>query len=207
MKKILMTLALSATAFAAFAAQPTTDDARSLVEQQAKTVFTNLNANQARYQSDPAAFSALIRNEVLPYMDFELMSQVVLGRHWREANAQQKTDFTAAFRDLLVRVYSRGWTNYAGTPVEEAVKVLSATPVDKYQRTDTRIQVRDKNGKQAIVVFSLRFKNGQWKIYDVSFENVSILSSYRNSFDSEINQGGLDKLIAKIKTMKGDEKL
>ena len=135
------------------------------------------------------------------------MSQVVLGRHWREANTQQKTDFTAAFRDLLVRVYSRGWTNYAGTPVEEAVKVLSATPVDKYQRTDTRIQVRDKNGKQAIVVFSLRFKNGQWKIYDVSFENVSILSSYRNSFDSEINQGGLDKLIAKIKTMKGDEKL
>ena len=45
MKKFLMTLALSATAFAAFAAQPTTDDARSLVEQQAKTVFTNLNAN------------------------------------------------------------------------------------------------------------------------------------------------------------------
>ena len=87
------------------------------------------------------------------------------------------------------------------------MKVLSATPVDKYQRTDTRIQVRDKNGKQAIVVFSLRFKNGQWKIYDVSFENVSILSSYRNSFDSEINQGGLDKLIAKIKNMKGDEKL
>ena len=79
--------------------------------------------------------------------------------------------------------------------------------MDKYQRTDTRIQVRDKNGKQAIVVFSLRFKNGQWKIYDVSFENVSILSSYRNSFDSEINQGGLDKLIAKIKNMKGDEKL
>lgn len=206
MKKLLMTLALGTTAFAVFAAQPTTDDARALVEQQTKTVFTNLNANQSRYQNDPAAFSDLIRSEVLSYMDFELMSQIVLGRHWREASAQQKTDFTAAFRDLLVRVYSRGWTNYAGTPVEEAVKVLSATPVDKYQRTDTRIQVRDKNGKQAIVVFSLRFKNGQWKIYDVSFENVSILSSYRNSFDSEINLGGLDKLIAKIKTMKGDEK-
>ena len=36
-------------------------------------------------------------------------------------------------------------------------------------------------------------------MYDVSFENVSILSSYRNSFDTDINQGGLDKLIAKIK--------
>ena len=206
MKKFLLTLALGATACAAFAAQPTTDDARALVEQQAKTVFTSLNANQARYQRDPAAFSDLIRSEVLPYMDFELMSQVVLGRHWRDASAQQKADFTAAFRDLLVRVYSRGWTNYAGTPVEEAVKVLSATPVDKYQRSDIRIQVRDKNGKQATVVFSVRYKGGQWKIYDVSFENVSILSSYRNSFDSEINQGGLDKLIAKIKTMKGDEK-
>ena len=206
MKKILMSLALAALSVVSLAA-PTADDAKALVEQQAKTVFTKLNANQTRYRNDPGAFSDLIKSEVLPYMDFELMSQVVLGRHWRDASAQQKADFTAAFRDLLVRVYSRGWTNYAGTPVEEAVKVLSATPVDKYQRTDTRIQVRDKNGKQAIVVFSLRFKNGQWKIYDVSFENVSILSSYRNSFDSEINQGGLDKLIAKIKNMKGDEKL
>ena len=60
---------------------------------------------------------------------------------------------------------------------------MSASPVDKYQRSDIRIQVRDKNGKQANVVFSVRHKNGQWKIYDVSFENVSILSSYRNSFD------------------------
>ena len=85
------------------------------------------------------------------------------------------------------------------------MKILSASPVDKYQRSDIRIQVRDKNGKQAIVVFSLRYKAGQWKMYDVSFENVSILSSYRNSFDTDINQGGLDKLIAKIKTMKGDE--
>ena len=205
MKKFLMSLVLAATTVVAFAAEPTADDAKKLVEQQAKTVFTQLNANQARYRNDPGAFSDLIKSEVLPYMDFELMSQFVLARHWREASAQQKADFTAAFRDLLVRVYSRGWTNYAGTPVEEAVKILSASPVDKYQRSDIRIQVRDKNGKQATVVFSVRHKNGQWKIYDVSFENVSILSSYRNSFDTEINQGGLDKLIAKIKTMKGNE--
>ena len=205
MKKFLMSLVLAATTVVAFAAEPTADDAKKLVEQQAKTVFTQLNANQARYRNDPGAFSDLIKSEVLPYMDFELMSQFVLARHWREASAQQKADFTAAFRDLLVRVYSRGWTNYAGTPVEEAVKILSASPVDKYQRSDIRIQVRDKNGKQANVVFSVRHKNGQWKIYDVSFENVSILSSYRNSFDTEINQGGLDKLIAKIKTMKGNE--
>ena len=199
MKKILMSLALAAVSAMAFAAQPSADDAKALVEQQAKTVFTKLNANQSRYRNDPGAFSDLIKSEVLPYMDFELMSQVVLGRHWRDASAQQKADFTAAFRDLLVRVYSRGWTNYAGTPVEEAIKILSASPLDKYQRSDIRIQVRDKNGKQATVVFSVR------KIYDVSFENVSILSSYRNSFDTEINQGGIDKLIAKIKTMKGNE--
>ena len=130
MKKILMSLALAAVSAMAFAAQPSADDAKALVEQQAKTVFTKLNANQSRYRNDPGAFSDLIKSEVLPYMDFELMSQVVLGRHWRDASAQQKADFTAAFRDLLVRVYSRGWTNYAGTPVEEAVKILSTSPLD-----------------------------------------------------------------------------
>ena len=101
MKKILMSLALAAVSAMAFAAQPSADDAKALVEQQAKTVFTKLNANQSRYRNDPGAFSDLIKSEVLPYMDFELMSQVVLGRHWRDASAQQKADFTAAFRDLF----------------------------------------------------------------------------------------------------------
>ena len=90
MKKILMSLALAAVSAMAFAAQPSADDAKALVEQQAKTVFTKLNANQSRYRNDPGAFSDLIKSEVLPYMDFELMSQVVLGRHWRDASAQQR---------------------------------------------------------------------------------------------------------------------
>ena len=77
MKKFLMSLVLAATTVVAFAAEPTADDAKKLVEQQAKTVFTQLNANQARYRNDPGAFSDLIKSEVLPYMDFELMSKLL----------------------------------------------------------------------------------------------------------------------------------
>ena len=47
--------------------------------------------------------------------------------------------------------------------------------------------------------FSLSYSNGQWKIYDVVFENVSFLLSYRSSFENIIQKEGIDSLIGKLK--------
>lgn len=201
MKKWLLTAALGGLATVAFAAQPTGADARIMVEQQSALILKRLASNKTLYQKNPDAFAELVREEVLPHMDFDVMARFVLGRHWNSATPAQRSAFTSAFRDLLVRVYSRGWTNYTGA----SVNVLGTPQVDQYQRTVIRAQVTANDGQKNTIVFNLRFKNGAWKIYDVSFQNVSILTSYRNTFDSDINRNGLDALIAKVRTMKPED--
>lgn len=201
MKKWLLTVALGGLSMLTFAAAPTGADARAMVEEQSALILQRLASNKATYQRNPDAFASLIRAEVLPYMDFDVMARFVLGRHWNSATPAQRSAFTESFRDLLVRVYSRGWTNYTGA----SVQVLGTPEVDQYQRTVIRAQVTANDGSKNTIVFNLRYKDGAWKIYDVSFQNVSILTSYRNSFDTDINRNGLDALIAKLRTMKPED--
>lgn len=208
MKKWFLMFVLTFCGAIAFAAAPTGQDAKIMVEQQAKVIADKLNHNFALYEKNPDAFSELVAKEVLPYMDFDFMSRIALGPHWNQATPQQRQEFVSAFRDFLVRKYSAGWADLAAKYVEmpigdNSMVVLGIPKVDKYKRADVRVRLNGKNGKKAQVVFSLRFINGQWKMYDVLFENVSILAGYRNTFNEEINKNGIQALINRLKTKGG----
>lgn len=210
MKKWFLMSVLTLCGAMAFAASPTGQDAKIMVEQQAQVIADRLNNNFALYKKNPEAFNELVAKEVLPYMDFKFMSRIVLGSHWNQASAKQQQEFVHAFRNFLVRKYSAGWVDLAAKYVEMPITnnsmiVLGIPKVDQFKRADVRVQLNGKNGKKAQVVFSLRFINGQWKMYDVLFENVSILAGYRNTFNEEINRSGIQALINKLKNSKGGQ--
>lgn len=198
MKKLWLSVAMCLVSPFVLAA-PTGEAAKAMVEHQSQIILAKLATDAEQYRQNPDAFATLVNHEVLPYLDVELMSRIVLGRHWQQATPAQREAFVRAFTDLLVRVYSRSWTNYTGA----SVAVLGMPSVDEYQRSNIRTQVVDNRGKKVNITFSAHYDNGQWKIYDVNFEGVSILTSYRNSFDTEIANIGLDALINKIGQMKG----
>jgi phospholipid transport system substrate-binding protein len=41
--------------------------------------------------------------------------------------------------------------------------------------------------------------NGDWKIYDVTVDAISIIPNYRNQFNRVINNQGFDKLMADMR--------
>lgn len=195
MKKFFLINILAFISTFTFAAQPTGEDAKAMVRDQANAIAKKLNNNFDLYKNDPQAFNRLISSEVLPYMDFEFMAKYVLGQTWNQATPQQQQAFVNAFRDALISKYSQGWSEYIEPPIKESdLKILGTPKIDKYKRTDVYVQATGKGGKQARVAFSLRFQNGQWKMYDVLFENISILSSYRNSFNGK----NIDDLIKEL---------
>lgn len=195
MKKIVLSAFLLFSQFG-FSA-PTGEDARALVENQARVILNNLNANQAQYQSNPKAFSQMIAQEIIPYMDFESMAQVVLGQNWKKLDTSKKQEFIGAFKEFLIRAYSKGWSDFTGASPDEVLKVLNTPNVDKNKRTKLKLQIKNKRGKVSNVEFSLHHKS-EWKIYDVAFENVSFLLSYRNSFAKIVKEQGIDALIAQL---------
>jgi phospholipid transport system substrate-binding protein len=123
------------------------------------------------------------------------MAQLVLGRHWRSATAAQQTQFTTAFRDLLVRTYATSLVDYSGQKVE--FKPMRTDPSNDRRVTITA-EVHSPGSTQALRVDTemyLPTPEQGWKVYDVKVADVSLVTNYRTSYDEEIRRHGLDNLI------------
>lgn len=178
-------------------AGPTGEDARALAESQIRVILNKAKENKQLYTSNPEAFDQMIEQEVLPYMDFKTMSKFVLGRNAKSVPAAKQEEFSKAFQKFLIRAYTKGWQDYTDTNLDETLKFLN-TPKVNNNRAVMKVQVKNKQGKVSQLDFALSYSGGQWKIYDVIFENVSFLMSYRSSFENIIKQEGIDSLINKL---------
>jgi phospholipid transport system substrate-binding protein len=124
------------------------------------------------------------------------MTQLAVGRHWREATPSQQKALEDAFRTLLVNTYTTS-LNVAVTG-KESVEVKPVEP--KGDDVIVRTVVRT-GGRQPIPV-DYRMARGAdgWKIYDVIVENLSLVTNYRSSFASEIQRSGIDGLVKALET-------
>lgn len=155
-----------------------------------------LKANRELYQRDRGALYAMVDKEVLPHFDFQRMSQWVLGRYWRTATPEQRERFVKEFRDLLVRTYATALLNYR----DEQVLYLPFTGKPDDKQVIVRTEIKQSTGAPNIPIsYSFyRRAEGDWKVYDVSIEGVSLVTNYRTTYADRIRRDGLDALIASI---------
>lgn len=138
------------------------------------------------------------RNEILQivdqYFDFEEMARRSLGAGWKSQPPQKQDTFVKLFKDLLFNTYVDRVENYTAT--NEKV-VFDGQKLDgDYAVVNTR--VTGYKGGDVDVFYSLRLKNGQWKVYDVVIAGVSLVNNYRSQFSSILAKESFDDL---LKTM------
>lgn len=133
----------------------------------------------------------LVEAKILPNFDFNRMTQLVIGKHWPSATAQQKQALVTEFRNLLVRTYSSSLTAFTNQTVE--FKPMAVKPDD----TDVtvRSEIRQPGGQPIPIDYRMYKTSFGWKIYDVTIDGVSLVTNYRSSFSSTIRQRGIDGLI------------
>ncbi len=164
----------------------------AMIKQTTNQVLATLKQDQAELKDHPERVYDLIDNEVMPHFDFDHMSRWVLGRHWRDANPQQRSQFNQQFRNLLVNTYGNALRGYSG-------QTVSYLPVHGDQASGevtVRARIHNAESDQDIPLdYQVNNENGQWKVVDVSVDGVSLIANYRQTFDTRIQREGLDGLI------------
>lgn len=145
-----------------------------------------------RLADDPWRLGALIETKVLPAFDFSLMTQLAMGKNWRQTSSAQQDRLTAEFKTMLVRTYSGMLTTYRD-------HAITYKPI-RYVPGDTDATVRSeliRSGSKGLRVdYQLtRMAGGGWKIYDVKLDGVSVVTAYREGFAAKIRDSGVDGLI------------
>ncbi len=171
-----------------------TQDPQVLVKDVTDRVLARLDADRAQLKADPKLIYPLVEDLVLPHFDFGRMSAWVLGKNWRSASAEQRTRFTAEFRTLLVRTYAVALLEYSG----QTVNYLPGRASEDGRSALVRTEIAQTGQPSIALNYSLYQRDGQWLVYDISVDGVSLVTNYRSSFNDQIAQGGLDGLIAQL---------
>jgi phospholipid transport system substrate-binding protein len=136
----------------------------------------------------------LVEAKVVPHFNFVRMTQLAMGRNWREASPEQQKRLVEEFRTLLVRTYTAAFTQYKNQSVEYRRPRMAAGD------TDVVVQslVKQPNGPPVAVDYSMEKTERGWKVYNVKIEGVSMVENYRNTFNTEVQRSGIDGLIKSL---------
>lgn len=147
--------------------------------------------DKAIQAGDQEKILQLVDSKVLPHFDFKRMTQLAVGKYWRTATPQQREALITEFRNMLVRTYTKVFTVYKDQKVD--VKPL------RMNDSDTEVTVKTGIGLPGTATTQVDYEMKKavdgWKVFDISIEGVSMVLSYRGTFTSEIQEGGIDGLI------------
>ena len=177
-----------AAAFAVQAAEVAPD---ALVKTNVEEVLSVIKQNK-----DKRTLQDLAERKVLPHFDFRMMTQLAVGKAWREASQDQQKRLENAFRGLLVSTYTAALNQSAVANATVEVKPAQVKPA----QDDVTVKTMAKqSGKQPVAIdYRMKRTASGWKVYDVVVENLSLVTNYRDSFAAEIGRSGIDGLIRTI---------
>jgi len=163
-----------------------------LIKNTTDELLGDFTANRAVYEADKGRLYDMVNRVAIPHFDFDRMTKIVLGKHYANATEEQRTQFTEQFKTLLVRTYSQALFQYS----DEKISFVPAIPY-----RDGMI-VREEIEVGAAVPVRLEYflskKDSGWKVYDVRIDGISLVTTFRNSYNITISRKGLPMLIADL---------
>lgn len=133
----------------------------------------------------------LVEAKILPHVNFQRMTSLAAGRHWREASPEQQKNLTNEFRNLLVYSYSGALAQIKNQKV--VFKPLRADPADT--EVEVRLEVIQVRGEPIQLAYRVEKSDAGWKIYDINILGAWLVETYKGNFNAEITKAGMDGLI------------
>jgi len=166
-----------------------------MLERTANNIIATLKDNKASLKSNPNIIYQAVESHLLPNVDVVGMSRSVLGRQaWNKASPAERTQFSTAFTRLVIRTYSSPLAQYS----DETVQFLPIRGSINSRFIRVNSVIVRSSGQNIPLSYSLVSKNGQWKIYDISVEGVSLLQSFRSQFAQALQNSSIGEVITQM---------
>jgi len=155
------------------------------------TILVNTPVAELRQTGLPDKALKLINNR----FDFSEMTKRSLGPHWNALDANEQQEFIDAYTQMVLRFFGRS-VRAAGDEtiqykreVRDGILASVETKVVSGSRDDFAIDYR------------LHDIDGQWKVYDVLIDHISIVNNYRAQFERVIAKSSVKELLQRMKQL------
>jgi len=167
----------------------------AMLERTSSQVIKALAKQRALLDTDPQILFDIVEKYIIPNLDDVTMAKLALGKNWRKASNDEKIDFVDQFRQLLVLNYGKSLKEFKDQKINFFPVDVDATT----KKVVVKSEVIQPGGATIPVAYKMRVKNNAWKVYDISIDGVSLVTSYRGTFAQEIRKGGMEGLLAMLR--------
>lgn len=134
------------------------------------------------------------RKLIFERFDFLEMTQLALGAHWKSLNAVEQKEFVDAFTQRLLVNYGKT----VRTNGDEKIVWQRETREGKQASVETKV-LSGGGGGETPIDYRLHNVDGQWKVFDMSIDSVSLVRNFREQFQRIIARSSVQELLKKIK--------
>lgn len=159
-----------------------------------QTVLNRIRQDAELKSGDVRRISQFVDEVVMPVLDFERMTALAVGRHWRQASPEQQRALMGEFRILLMRTYSGALAQVKDHQIRVKPQRASGDDSDVIVRSE----IVSPRSEPIQLDYRLIRTDAGWKIYDLNVLGVWLVESYRNQFSQEISARGVDGLIRSL---------
>jgi phospholipid transport system substrate-binding protein len=142
---------------------------------------------------------AEIRQAAAELFDFDEMSRRLLGQRWTEASLQEQQDFVALFTNLLQGAYLNSIGNYPLATMTFQGETISGSYAQVHSQMAT-------GNKGVAIEYRLLERDGQWGVYDIAVDGVSLISNYRSQFTSMLKRMSFAQVLDRLRNMEASVK-
>lgn len=168
-------------------------DPNQVLHSVAVNTFARITADKQQLEAQPNHIKVIIEEELIPYFDYKYASYKVMGSHLKKTTKEQRNAFVVAFKSYLVNAYGHILFEYD----QQEIEILDNNHFKDKKIVSVPVRIRDKNNQVTQIAFKLRKnkKTGEWKVFDVIAEGISMLNTKQSEFNNIIYKQGIDHVI------------
>lgn len=169
-------------------------DPVGLLQYIADNMISQLRSNKATLKTKPDIVYNLAYKYVVPYADLPEMSKRVLPpKVWNGASSAQRAEFQKEFTRLVIRTYASALTAYQ----DQQVKIYPVRG-NPGNNVEVRSVITSSSSSPISVSYRLTRTSSGWKLYDMSVEGISLISSFRSQFADILSNGNMQALLNRL---------
>lgn len=120
------------------------------------------------------------------------MARHLLGQHWNPLEEEERAEFVRLFLLILVKSYADYIDRYADQPIQ----YLDERSSNGRAMVATRLVGQSR---ELLLDFWLFERSGEWKVYDVVVDGISLIENYRTQFRRLLRLSSYETLLEKMR--------
>jgi phospholipid transport system substrate-binding protein len=136
-----------------------------------------------------------LRQILYARFDFAEMARRALGSNWRRRTPQEQAEFVPLFTEVLERAYADIIESY----IDDKIKIVYLNERVDGNFADINSKILTGKGEEYSLSYKAHLVGGEWKVYDVVAENISLVNNYRSQFTRVISNASYEELVRRLK--------